>query len=90
LPVPFELTEGQVTLNYDPALLEPVGATARSPGSLVLGFEGGAVPRAIRFRAIGKGAARASVSVADVDVTDASGFGVAIGLPEPAQIVLEP
>jgi general secretion pathway protein D len=90
LSVPFEIREGQVTLNYDPALLEPLSAPARSPGSLVLDFGGGTLPRAVRFRAIAKEAARASVSVADAEATDTSGFGVAIGLPEPAQVVLEP
>ncbi|MCW5624565.1 MAG: hypothetical protein KIT73_07625, partial [Burkholderiales bacterium] len=81
---------GQLTLGYDPKMLEPVGVKPISPGVVKLPFEGGAVPRGARFQVIGTAPGRTNVTVQDVEMIDSGGFALSVDLPAPVSVEVKP
>jgi hypothetical protein len=85
LPVGADVREGQVVLEFDPALLESPGG-GPSPGSVSVPVVAGSSALMVRLRAREGREGMASIRVADAEVVDASGFAVGLQLPEPVKV----
>ncbi len=86
LPEALEIRDGSVELNYDPAVLEPLGAPARSPGRLPVAASGLSSGAEVRFKVIGAPASQSALAVSAMQLVDLTGDTIKV-TPPPALTV---
>jgi general secretion pathway protein D len=86
LPEALEIRDGSVELSYDPAVLEPLGAPARSPGRLQVAASGMSSGAEVRFRVIGAPSSQSALAVSAMQLVDQTGDTIRV-TPPPALTV---
>jgi hypothetical protein len=88
VPEVLEVREGSVELGYDPAVLEPLGVSARSPGRLRLPATGISSGVEVRFKAIGAPGSASSLAVSAMELVDLGGDAVKVTPPASATVTV--
>jgi len=85
-PAGIELKDGFVEVAYDPAVLEPVGFAAASPGRIQVDSDAVAGGANLRFKVVAEKPGGTQVAVTNIELVDASGFAVGMLAPPPVQL----